>query len=170
MTAPKRLSHAISEGEGISLIVEVDGAEAAAAAEGAGAEAVFVPDGALVELVRAATTLPLLGQARGGDPGTDACIVSAGDETELGAGIERVIRVDDDETLLEVLEQLDPELVLLAAQDGDDPVQSVLALLSDVPAGKLAIADVRAATRDDLNELERAGVDAVLLRGPIPAP
>ena len=36
----------------------------------------------------------------------------------------------------------------------------MLDLLPDVPAGKLAIADVPAATREDIAELERAGVDA----------
>jgi hypothetical protein len=170
VTAPKRLSHAISEGEGISLIVEVDGAEAAAAAEADGAEAVFVCDGASVELVRGATTLPVLWHGRGADPGVDASIVRPGDDAALADGVERVVVVHDDETLIEVLEELDPEIVLLAARDEDDPVQTVLSLLSDVPAGKLAIADVGAATREDVAQLERAGVDAVLLRGPLPAP
>jgi indole-3-glycerol phosphate synthase len=32
-----------------------------------------------------------------------------------------------------------------------------------VPAGKLAIADARGATTDEIAELERAGVDAVLV-------
>jgi hypothetical protein len=41
----------------------------------------------------------------------------------------------------------------------------VLDLLSNVPAGKLAIADVGAVTQAELDELERAGVDAVLMRG-----
>jgi indole-3-glycerol phosphate synthase len=39
----------------------------------------------------------------------------------------------------------------------------VLELLPDVPAGKLAIADVRVATREDVLALERAGIDAVLV-------
>jgi hypothetical protein len=40
----------------------------------------------------------------------------------------------------------------------------VLDLLSDLPAGKLAIADLREATQVQIDELERAGVDAVLVR------
>jgi hypothetical protein len=40
----------------------------------------------------------------------------------------------------------------------------VLDLLSDVPAGKLAIADVHGITQVEIDELERAGVDAVLVR------
>jgi hypothetical protein len=34
-----------------------------------------------------------------------------------------------------------------------------------VPAGKLAIADLRNATPEDVDSLERAGVDAVLVGG-----
>jgi indole-3-glycerol phosphate synthase len=40
----------------------------------------------------------------------------------------------------------------------------VLDLLSDIPAGKLAIADVGGATQEQIDELERAGVDAVVVR------
>ena len=39
----------------------------------------------------------------------------------------------------------------------------MLALLPDVPAGKLAIADVAVASRDEVLQLERAGFDAVLI-------
>ena len=35
---------------------------------------------------------------------------------------------------------------------------------SDVPAGKLAIADLGGVTQAQIDELERAGVDAVLVR------
>ena len=40
----------------------------------------------------------------------------------------------------------------------------MLDLLSDLPAGKLAIADLPDATQPEIEELERAGVDAVLVR------
>ena len=39
----------------------------------------------------------------------------------------------------------------------------LLALLHDVPAGKLAIAELHDATPEDVSELERSGVDAVLV-------
>ena len=39
----------------------------------------------------------------------------------------------------------------------------MLELLPDVPAGKLAIADVAASSRDQVLALERAGVDAVIV-------
>jgi hypothetical protein len=40
----------------------------------------------------------------------------------------------------------------------------VLDLLSDLPAGKLAIADIDGVTQVQIDELERAGVDGVLVR------
>ena len=168
MTASRRLSQAISEGDGISLIVAVDGPEAAAAAEADGAEAVFVSSDGLLESIRGATGLPVLASALGVQA-ADACIVGADDEVELADGIERVIRVGDEDALEDVLERLDPELLLLAAGDAEDPLQYVLDLLSDVPAGKLAIADLGTASREAIEELERAGIDAVLLREPLPA-
>ena len=45
----------------------------------------------------------------------------------------------------------------------DDPLTVLLELLHDVPAGKLAVAELRDATPDDVAELERSGVDAVLV-------
>jgi indole-3-glycerol phosphate synthase len=39
----------------------------------------------------------------------------------------------------------------------------LLELLHDVPAGKLAIAELPDATPEDVSELERSGVDAVLV-------
>lgn len=170
MPASRRLSHAIAEGDGISLIVAVDGAEAAAAAEANGAEAVFVSHHGLLESVRGATRLPVLAHARHVGHGVDACILEPDDSTELADSVERVHQVGDEETLEDVLERFDPELLLLAAGDADDPLQCVLDLLSDVPAGKLAIADVGHASREAIEELERAGVDAVLLREPHPTP
>ena len=74
------------------------------------------------------------------------------------------MRVGREDELEEALERLDPELFVLAARDADDPLEHVLDLLSDLPAGKLAIADVGDVTQEQLAELERAGVDAVLVR------
>jgi indole-3-glycerol phosphate synthase len=39
----------------------------------------------------------------------------------------------------------------------------VLELLAAVPAGKLAIADLTITTEEEVHELERAGVDAVIV-------
>ena len=64
------------------------------------------------------------------------------------------------------LERIDPEIFLLSprdAEDDEDDIDRILDLLPDVPAGKLAIADLQAATRTTSLALERAGVDAVLV-------
>jgi hypothetical protein len=160
VTGPRRLSQAISEGDGISLIVAVAGPEEAKRAEADGAEAVLADLN--VDAIRAACSLPILSAA--GSAG-DARIVRPGDEdVELGDSVEVVVQVEREEELEEALERLDPELFVLAARDAEDPLRRVLDLLSDLPAGKLAIADVGAATRAQVDELERAGIDAVLVR------
>ncbi len=161
MTGPRRLSQAISEGDGISLIVAVRDAEAARRAEASGAEALLAEDA--LDAIRASTALPIVTSS--GSAG-DARIVCPGDEdVELGEGVELVVQVEREEELDEALERFDPELFVLAAPDGgDDRLEHVLDLLSDLPAGKLAIADLRDATQPEIDELERAGVDAVLVR------
>jgi len=159
----RRLSHAISHGEGISLIVQVDGPDAARAAEAGGAGALLAT--AAIEEIRAVTRLPILSYERV----ADACIVSAGHDGEFASDVEIVVRVEHEEQLADVLERLDPELLVLAADDSDESLEHVLALLSDVPAGKLAIVELGGVTRAEIDELERAGVDAVLLRDPLPA-
>ena len=142
------------------MIVAVAGPEEAKRAEADGAEAVLADLN--VDAIRAACSLPILTAA--GSAG-DARIVRPGDEdVELGDSVEVVVQVEREEELEEALERLDPELFVLAARDAEDPLRRVLDLLSDLPAGKLAIADVGGATRAEIAELERAGVDAVLVR------
>jgi hypothetical protein len=160
VTGPRRLSQAISEGDGISLIVAVSGPEDARRAEEGGAEALLAE--ADIDGIRAASALPIVTSA--GSAG-DARIVCPGDEDlELGEGVELVVQVVREEELDEALERFDPELFVLAAPDADDGLEHVLDLLSDLPAGKLAIADLRGATQPEIDELERAGVDAVVVR------
>jgi indole-3-glycerol phosphate synthase len=80
-------------------------------------------------------------------------------------GLECVVRVSRAGEVEHALDQLDPEVFLLSADPDDeaDPLDALLALLHDVPAGKLAIAELHDATAADVAELERAGVDAVLV-------
>lgn len=172
----RRLSQAISEGDGISVIVAVQGPDAARDAEAAGAEGVLVPGEPAENLVavRAATELPILvvyDQERAAPEAADACIVDVDGEdrewldqirTDLAERWELAPRIGKEEHLEFVLEELDPEVLVLRA-DGDEPLAEALELLQDVPAGKLAIADVRASTRDQVAELERAGMDAVIV-------
>jgi hypothetical protein len=160
VTGPRRLSQAISEGDGISLIVAVSGPDDARRAEAGGAEALLAE--ADVDGIRAASALPIVTAAAATG---DACIVRPGDDDlVLGEGVELVVQVEREEELDEALERLDPELFVLAATEGEDGLERVLDLLSDLPAGKLAIADLRGATQLQIEELERAGVDAVLVR------
>ncbi|HZG34779.1 MAG TPA: hypothetical protein VEY87_02950 [Gaiellaceae bacterium] len=175
MTSPKRLSQAISEGDGISLIIEVDGPESARAAEGAGAKAVLLYSGAEAHLehVSDVTSLPVVFHFDDGraEPvsGADACVVHGSTQWleqvhgELAQAAEVAIRIDDEDQLEEVLQRFDPEIVLLAGDSDRERLPHVLGLLSDVPAGKLAIADLPGVTPDEIRELERAGCDAVLV-------
>lgn len=172
----RRLSQAISEGDGISVIAAVDGPEAAREAEQAGAEALLVQSGheGNLSAIRAVTELPILvfgGEGSGSLEGADACIVDVRDDDreqldriyeQLADHVELAPRIYKDEHLEFVLEELDPEVVVLGS-DGDERLAEALELLPDVPAGKLAIADVGASSRDEVVELERAGVDAVIV-------
>jgi indole-3-glycerol phosphate synthase len=87
-------------------------------------------------------------------------------EQAVALGLEVVLKVSDEDDFERALEHLDPEIFLLSPEESDDeelPVTRVLELLPDVPAGKLAIAELAGASRLDVEELERAGVDAVLV-------
>jgi hypothetical protein len=166
--ASRRFSQAISEGDGISVIVAVQDAAGARDAQSQGAEALLVRDA--FEGLRDATELPILWVSDGPpDAGADACIVRAGEglkESHARAvelGLDCVIQVATDEELEEVLEGLDPEIFLLEPEDGDDHWQSTFDLLAGIPAGKLAIAAFPALSREEVVELERAGVDAVIV-------
>jgi hypothetical protein len=157
----RRLSQRIAEGDGIAIIARVRDVESARAAEAQGAKALAVEDE--VAGIRESTSLPLLWMGGGIPVDVDAVAVRPGGVS--AADIEAVLHVRDEDELEDALELHDPEIFLIAASsgdDGDDPLESVLELLPDVPAGKLAIADVEVATRDEVVALERAGFDAVL--------
>jgi indole-3-glycerol phosphate synthase len=177
----RRLSQAISEGDGISLIAPVPDGATAQDAERQGAEGVVVERD--LAGVREATGLPILWRAESSpaealNGGADALLVAAKaleDDAEWldrrwaeaqDLGLECVVEVRDADELELALERLDPEIFLLAPQDAgdaDDPLENVLDLLPDIPAGKLAIADLEVTTPDEIAELERAGVDAVIV-------
>jgi NAD(P)H-dependent flavin oxidoreductase YrpB (nitropropane dioxygenase family) len=169
MTGPRRFSQAISEGDGISVVAEVDGADAARRAEEAGAEGVLVHVQSTHELdaIRNAVSVPVLVHWSGDHVQTldsaDACIVDLEQWSGDAGTAELAVRVQDEEQLDEALEKLDPELFVLSGRH-ERPLEGVLDLLPDVPAGKLAIADLPSTTRADVEELERAGVDAVIVR------
>jgi indole-3-glycerol phosphate synthase len=180
MPGSRRFSQAISEGDGISVIVPVSDAGAAVAAEQQGAEAVVLTGP--VDGIRDASALPILW--RGGvsadaqRAGADACVLVVegvdedGDLLErlhdeaLALGLDVVVDIRDEEELELALERIDPEIVLLSSREADEDQEAldrVLELLPDVPAGKLAIAEVAVGGRQDVVALERAGVDAVIV-------
>ena len=180
MTGFRRVSQALSEGDGISLIVPVREAPQATGAEQDGADAVIAE--AAPDALRGATSLPVLCHAAAFAPdaanaaGADGYILSVADVDDeerlrllyaeaLSAGLEPVLLVSDEEELEVALENVDPEIFLLSARshDPEEQLESVLDLLPDVPAGKLAIADVPVAGQESVLALERAGVDGVII-------
>jgi hypothetical protein len=178
MHGERRFSQAIAEGDGISLVAEADdpGAAVRAASDGARALATRRNLGDLDP------ALPVLWRG-GGRPedaresGADAWVLVAatagGDDDRLerlyadvlDLGLDCVVEVGDEDELERVLERLDPEVFLLTSRraDDEDPLDRVLELLHDVPAGKLAVAELGAVNEEILAELERAGVDAVIV-------
>jgi indole-3-glycerol phosphate synthase len=179
VTAERRFSHAIAEGDGISVIAAVEDADAARAAEAQRAEALVVSRDPAA--LREATGLPILWRAETdleqAAEVADAVILALSDEEgqeireqqrhqqALDLGLDCVVEVHSEEELERALEILEPEIFLLVtSSDGPhERLEAVLELLAEVPAGKLAIADLAVTTEDEVHELERAGCDAVIV-------
>ena len=179
MTAERRFSHAIAEGDGISVIAAVEDADAARAAEAQRAEALVVARDPAA--LREATGLPILWRAETdleqAAQAADAVVLALSDEEgreireqqrhqqALDLGLDCVVEVQTEAGLERALELLEPEIFLLVPSPDapDGPLEAVLELLAEVPAGKLAIADLAVTTEDEVQELERAGCDAVIV-------
>ena len=178
--AGRRFSQAISEGDGISVVVEVRDLEGARSAASDGAEAIALR--AELAGVRDVTELPILWRGPGAvadaaGAGADACLLVVADHDQgdgrlaelhreaLELGLDCVVEVRNEDELDRALEELDPEIFLLSgvAEEGADLLSVALDLLPDVPAGKLAVADIPVLSREQVDELERAGVDAVIV-------
>jgi indole-3-glycerol phosphate synthase len=182
-----RFSQAISEGDGISVIpvLEGDVGELAALAEQAGAEAIAVTAHYAAD-VRTATALPLVVDdirtetelSRLVQAGADGCTIVF--DLEAGEGeliddlypavasldLDCAVEVRDEDALADVLERVDPEMLIIASArvDDEDELEHVLDLLPDIPAGKLVIARARLPiTREQVVALERAGVDGIFV-------
>ena len=167
----RRLSQAISEGDGISVVVRVSSVDDACSAEAQGAEGLAISRE--IPGLRQATSLPILWC---GEPdweaahraGADAVVAFSEADPPPQDRLELVAYVADEEILASVLEEADPEIFLLGGpesglSDLEEAFEAVLDLLPDVPAGKLAIAEVPVERREEVEALERAGVDAVLV-------
>ncbi|MBV8065767.1 MAG: hypothetical protein JOY73_09605 [Actinobacteria bacterium] len=177
-----RFSHAIAEGDGISVIAAVEDAESARAAEEQLAEALVVRGDPTA--VREASSLPILWRAdvsleRASTAADAYLLVFDALEDEDGRleqlhdqavelGLDCAVEVRDEDELERALDRVDPEIFLLSPverEDHETPLEVVLDLLAAVPAGKLAIADLQLTNRDEVQELERAGCDAVIVHG-----
>jgi indole-3-glycerol phosphate synthase len=182
-----RFSHAIAEGDGISVIAAVDDPESARAAEEQRAEALVVR--ADPSRLRDATSLPILWRADvpldEASKAADAYLIvfDSYDDDDgrleelhrraLELGLDCAVEVRNEDDLEQALDRVDPEIFLLSpaeSENGDTPLETLLDLLAAVPAGKLAIADLPLTTREEVLELERAGCDAVIVQGPDIAP
>src|SRR5262249_61242158 len=111
--------------------------------------------------------------------GADAVllIVRALDDRELRAmyegtrelDLDCLVEVHDAEELQRALE-LDAEVIGINNRDLDQgtvDVSTTYELLTDVPAGKTIVAESGISSRVELEELERVGVDAVLIGGAV---
>jgi indole-3-glycerol phosphate synthase len=180
--AQRRFSHAIAEGDGISVIAAVEDADSARAAESERAEALVVRGDPTS--IRAASALPILWRApvdlERASASADAVMLvfdtlDAEDgrleqlhEQALELGLDCAVEVRDEEELEQALERVDPEIFLLSPverEDDETQLDVVLDLLAAVPAGKLAIADLPLTTLEEVEELERAGCDGVIVHG-----
>lgn len=178
--ADRSFSHAIAEGDGISVIAAVEDADAARAAESQRAEALVVRGDP--SAVRGATSLPILWRAdvpfeQAADAADAVMLVfdSLDDDDgrleelhrrALALGLDCAVEVRDEEELERSLDRVDPEIFLLSGIEADDDrsaLEVVLDLLAAVPAGKLAIADLPSTTPREVQELEHAGCDAVIV-------
>jgi indole-3-glycerol phosphate synthase len=178
--ADRSFSHAIAEGDGISVIAAVEDADAARSAESQRAEALVMRGDPTA--VREATSLPILWRAdvpfERASAAADAVMLvfDALDDDDgrleelhqlaLALGLDCAVEVRDEEEVERALDRVDPEIFLLSAVEADDdrsPLDVVLELLAAVPAGKLAIADLPLITPEDVQELEYAGCDAVIV-------
>ena len=175
MNDRRSFSHAIAEGDGISVIAAVEDPDSARSAEAQRAEALLVR--ADPRPIRDASSLPILWRAEtpfdDAVEHADAVLIPFDDEgrfEELHAraialGLDCAVEVGSEDDLEQALERIDPEIFLLAPTEGEDdetPLELVLDLLAAVPAGKLAIADLPVVTPRETLELEQAGCDAVI--------
>src|SRR2546423_4345388 len=156
--ASRRFSHAIAEGDGISVVAAVEDPDAARAAEAQRAEALVVKGDPA--RLREATRLPILWRATvAAAPAAEVAdavtLTLPEDEDEdhdpaqrrhedaLAAGLDCAVEVRSEEELERALELFDPEILLLVPPQDDEGerLEAVLEPLAAVPPG--AVADRR---------------------------
>ena len=134
---------------------------------------------------RAASPLPILRKdfiidryqvVESAEAGADAIllIVAALEDAELAdlhreamdLDLDVLVEVHDEEELTRALEVVDADVIGINNRDLTDfsvHLDRTFELLSDVPAGKVVVSESGIHTREQLDELERVGVDAVLV-------
>ncbi len=83
-----------------------------------------------------------------------------------GLDLDIIVEVHDEEELECALEVIDADIIGINNRDLGDftvDIQRTFELLSDVPAGKTVVAESGFHTREQIEELERVGIDAVLI-------
>jgi indole-3-glycerol phosphate synthase len=132
--AQRRFSHAIAEGDGISVVAAVEDADAARAAEEQRAEALVVRGDPTA--VRDASSLPILWRAdvslERASTAADAYLLvfDALEEDDgkledlhsqaLELGLDCAVEVRDEEELERALERVDPEIFLLSPAEREE--------------------------------------------------
>ncbi len=144
-----------------------------------------------LQAARAACGLPIIRKDFIVDPyqlyeaavhGADAVllIVRALDEDDLrrlyeearAIDLDCLVEVHDAEELERALEEIDAEVIGINNRNLDEQrvdIGTTFELMPDVPAGKTVVAESGISGREELEELDRVGVDAVLIGGALMA-
>lgn len=81
-------------------------------------------------------------------------------------GLDVIVEVSDEEEIADTLELLDPDSFLVRNRPEDGGAvdfERTFSLLEEVPAGKFVLSQGGVREREEVDALERAGVDAVIL-------
>jgi len=81
-------------------------------------------------------------------------------------GLDVIVEVSDEDEIAQALELLDPDSFLVRNRPEDGGAvdfERTFSLLEEVPAGKFVLSQGGVRERDEVEALERAGVDAVIL-------
>jgi indole-3-glycerol phosphate synthase len=87
--------------------------------------------------------------------------------TAVSIGLDVIVEVAEEDQIERTLELLDPDSFLIrnkdADGDGDIDLERTFSLLEEVPAGKVVVSQGGIRHRDEVEALERSGVDAAIL-------
>jgi indole-3-glycerol phosphate synthase len=85
----------------------------------------------------------------------------------VSIGLDVIVEVADEQEIDHMLELLDPDSFLIRNRDADGAgeinLERTFSLLEEVPAGKVVVSQGGIRHRDEVEALERSGVDAAIL-------